>query len=148
MSPLTACTSSGRWPHSSNPFTSDTTTHGWAAGAFSSSRRRSASANGPEPSTGSIPVLTPSPEEPMIPLDDPMSLSLLFHLNSEPWLNDGAYRSAVGPQERKQIAPLLAEIPLPAVLASTVMELGQRRESCRAFSTGRLQLLEVASLLS
>ena len=25
------------------------------------------------------------------PLDDPTTLSLLFHLNSEPWLNDAAY---------------------------------------------------------
>ena len=28
----------------------------------------------------------------MIPVDDPQYLSLLFHLNSEPWLNDEAYR--------------------------------------------------------
>ena len=36
----------------------------------------------------------------MIPLDDPMSLSLLFHLNSEPWLNDRAYSGGGGPQKR------------------------------------------------
>ena len=29
----------------------------------------------------------------MLPVDDPTTLSLLFHLNSEPWLNDEAYQA-------------------------------------------------------
>ena len=38
----------------------------------------------------------------MIPVDDPQYLSLLFHLNSEPWLNEDAYRSAGYQHEFKQ----------------------------------------------
>ena len=32
-------------------------------------------------------------------VNDPMILSQLFHLNSEPWLNEAAYRSAPFVQE-------------------------------------------------
>ena len=37
-----------------------------------------------------------------LPLDDPTTLSLLYHLNSEPWLNDEAYESADALLEHQQ----------------------------------------------
>src|SRR5262245_43576221 len=83
----------------------------------------------------------------MIPLDDSATLSSLFHLNSEPWLNDGAYRSAAGPQEFKVPDPMLAEIALPPAPGSAVAALAQRRGSCRRFSAQRLDLQTVGSLL-
>ena len=63
----------------------------------------------------------------MIPLDDPMSLSLLFHLNSEPWLNDEAYRDAAPTHEMKQPPAVLCEWPMPAARHTAVGELIARR---------------------
>ena len=84
----------------------------------------------------------------MISLDDPTTLSSLFHLNSEPWLNDGAYKSAGGPQEFKQPESILTDVPLPQSTPSTVVDLAHRRESCRSFSPRRLQLETVGALLA
>ena len=78
----------------------------------------------------------------MIPLDDPMSLSLLFHLNSEPWLNDRAYRGGGGPQERLTRRGALAEIalPPPEPTALTAMFNGvdraARSRPCRSRASG------------
>ena len=36
-----------------------------------------------------------------IPVDDPTALSRLYHLNSEPWLNQHAYRGAPYVQETR-----------------------------------------------
>ena len=49
----------------------------------------------------------------MIPSDDPQQLSLLFHLNSEPWLNEDAYRAGSYHHEFKQIANVLERVALP-----------------------------------
>ena len=46
----------------------------------------------------------------MILLEDPTTLSLLFHLNSEPWLNDEAYKSGAANQEFKRPEGILSEI--------------------------------------
>jgi SagB-type dehydrogenase family enzyme len=83
----------------------------------------------------------------MIPLDDPTSLSLLFHLNSEPWLNDGAYKSAGGPQEYSTPAPVLAEVSLPPSPPTALSDLIRRRRSCRAFDGGHITADNVGSLL-
>jgi SagB-type dehydrogenase family enzyme len=83
----------------------------------------------------------------MIPLEDPTSLSLLFHLNSEPWLNDEAYRSAAGPQEFKRPDPILSEVSLPPSSPSALTETIRRRRSCRAFADKVMPLGSVSSLL-
>ena len=73
----------------------------------------------------------------MIPLDDPTTLSLLFHLNSEPWLNDEAYhRGAPSPHEELGgPGPSVALLPVdPAA-------------SCRAYRAAPLPLATVAALL-
>jgi SagB-type dehydrogenase family enzyme len=83
----------------------------------------------------------------MIPLEDPTTLSLLFHLNSEPWLNDDAYRSAAANQETKRPATILAEIPLPSPPRSALARLIARRQSVRSFAPSTLAASSVAALL-
>jgi SagB-type dehydrogenase family enzyme len=82
----------------------------------------------------------------LIPLDDPTTLSMLFHLNSEPWLNDEAYRGAVYHQEFKQMdagAPRTALPPLPGSPLSRLIGL---RQSCRAYLAREMPLEAVAAL--
>jgi len=83
----------------------------------------------------------------MIPLDDPMSLSLLFHLNSEPWLNDRAYRGGGGPQERLTRRGALAEIALPPAEPTALTAMFKRRRSCRAFAPVPIARERLASVL-
>jgi SagB-type dehydrogenase family enzyme len=84
----------------------------------------------------------------MIPLDDPTSLSSLFHLNSEPWVNKDAYPSALGPQEFKVPDAVLTEVALPRLTGSPFAKMVRLRQSCRAFSPRRLSIDAPASLLS
>lgn len=84
----------------------------------------------------------------MIPLEDPTTLSLLFHLNSEPWLNDEAYRSAAVNQELKVPVGMLAEVPLPKPADSRLMELLEVRRSCRDFARRDLPLESLSALLA
>ena len=83
----------------------------------------------------------------MIPLDDPMSLSLLFHLNSEPWLNDRAYSGGGGPQKRLTLPGVLAELVLPPPPSTALSSMFRRRFSCRKFQAVPIALDRVASLL-
>ena len=83
----------------------------------------------------------------MILLEDPTTLSSLFHLNSEPWLNDEAYRGGAGNQEFKRPERILAETSLP-VEQSTLTELFRRRRSCRAFSAEPMSISQAAALLA
>jgi len=83
----------------------------------------------------------------MISLEDPTTLSLLFHLNSEPWLNDEAYKGAAINQELKIPAGVIAEVPLPQPGESALTELLGRRYSCREFARREMPLEQVASLL-
>jgi SagB-type dehydrogenase family enzyme len=69
----------------------------------------------------------------MIPLKDPTTLSMLFHLNSEPWLNNEAYRNAVYIPEFKDLGEPLARISLPAAPESPLVKLIKKRRSTRAF---------------
>jgi SagB-type dehydrogenase family enzyme len=81
----------------------------------------------------------------MLRLDDPTSLSLLFHLNSEPWLNDTAYESA-GRQESLRGGRPAIGLPPPG--ESALGELLRRRSSCRAFAPRTLPLDAVAALMA
>lgn len=84
----------------------------------------------------------------MIPLEDPTTLSLLFHLNSEPWLNDEAYKGGAMNQELKVPDGVIAEIPLPRPSGSTLMDLLQRRHSCREFQRTEMSLENASALLA
>jgi SagB-type dehydrogenase family enzyme len=83
----------------------------------------------------------------MIPLEDPTTLSLLFHLNSEPWLNDDAYKSGSVNQELKVPAGVIGEIPLPRPDGSALMELLAQRYSCREFAPVEMPLINASALL-
>jgi SagB-type dehydrogenase family enzyme len=83
----------------------------------------------------------------MIRHDDPTALSLLFHLNSEPWLNQDAYqRGAPGP--KPPVFPVGAEpVALPATGPSGLDALARERVSCRDFAVTTMTLSTVADLL-
>jgi hypothetical protein len=71
----------------------------------------------------------------MIRLEDPTTLSLLFHLNSEPWLNDEAYKGGTPNQEFKRPEGILSEItwraqPVEFAATSTTRAPDQSR-TCR-----------------
>lgn len=83
----------------------------------------------------------------MIPLEDPTTLSLLFHLNSEPWLNDEAYRGGAINQELKVPEGVIAEVSLPRPPSSALMDLLGRRYSCREYSQREMSLEHAAALL-
>ena len=83
----------------------------------------------------------------IIPADDSTTLSLLFHLNSEPWLNDEAYRSAPSQQEFKQV-DALARTALPPPPESAVARLTRIRRSCRRYEPRPLPLAALSSLAS
>jgi SagB-type dehydrogenase family enzyme len=83
----------------------------------------------------------------MISLEDPTTLSLLFHLNSEPWLNDEAYKGAAINQELKVPAGVIGEVPLPKPGESALTGLLSQRYSCREFAKKELPLEQAASLL-
>jgi SagB-type dehydrogenase family enzyme len=84
----------------------------------------------------------------VIPLDDPTSLSLLFHLNSEPWLNDEAYKSGSASQEFKRPAGIMADVPLPVPAPSALGDLLHQRRSCRAFAVREMPLHALSALLA
>lgn len=84
----------------------------------------------------------------MIPLEDPTTLSLLFHLNSEPWLNDEAYKGGSVNQELKVPDGVIAELPLPAPAGSALMELLAQRHSCRDFAPTEMSLANASALLA
>jgi SagB-type dehydrogenase family enzyme len=83
----------------------------------------------------------------MILLEDPTTLSLLFHLNSEPWLNDEAYSGKSSHQEFDRPENPLEEIALPRT-HSSLTELFHLRRSCRAFARTTMSLSHAAALLA
>ena len=84
----------------------------------------------------------------MIPLEDPTTLSLLFHLNSEPWLNDEAYQGSAMNQELKVPEDIIAEVPLPRPGGSALMDLLAHRRSYREFAQKEMPLEHASALLA
>jgi SagB-type dehydrogenase family enzyme len=85
----------------------------------------------------------------MIPAEDPTTLSLLFHLNSEPWMNSEAYNQALGYEvEYKEVSaggPSVRLAPPPdSPLASAL----RARRSCRAYRPQTLPAEALSSLLA
>jgi SagB-type dehydrogenase family enzyme len=68
----------------------------------------------------------------MIPLEDAKTLSLLFHLNSEPWRNEEAYRGGYR-QEFTEFESPAAQASLPPVPESPLSRLIRLRRSCRNY---------------
>ncbi len=84
----------------------------------------------------------------MIPLEDPTTLSLLFHLNSEPWLNDEAYQGSAMNQELKVPENIIGEVPLPRPGGSALMDLLAHRRSYREFAQKEMPLEHASALLA
>lgn len=82
----------------------------------------------------------------MLPFDDETSLSMLFHLNSEPWLNSDLF--AAYEVEYKEFANALAELPLPQPPKTAFTRLARERASCRAFAMKTLPLSSLSAILS
>jgi SagB-type dehydrogenase family enzyme len=83
----------------------------------------------------------------MIPYEDATTLSLLYHLNSEPWLNTGAYESSPYKVEYKEVAAAKEQIALPAIKESPLLELMKARSSCRLYKSQVMPLDTLATLL-
>lgn len=81
-----------------------------------------------------------------LPSDDPTSLSRLFHLNSEPWLNDAAYRAGPYLQSFRS-HPDAPRVPLPPAEPGRVEALATARRSVRAFRPVAMPLTVLAALL-
>ncbi len=82
-----------------------------------------------------------------IPANDPNSLSLLYHLNSEPWRNDQAYTAEPYVQEFPLPDPSGPPVKLPARKATALSRLIARRRSVRAFSGKSLSLGALSAVL-
>jgi len=83
----------------------------------------------------------------MLPYEDPFTLSLLFHWNSEPWNNVAAYTDPHARMEFKTLGTSKDVVPLPKSQTSPLQELIAKRQSCREFAPVPIQLGELASVL-
>jgi SagB-type dehydrogenase family enzyme len=83
----------------------------------------------------------------MLPLEDGRSLPLLYHLNSEPWMNLEAYSTYSGPMAFRSIETSQPKVPLPAAGVSPLERLVARRQSCRTFTGESMAMTDLASIL-
>jgi SagB-type dehydrogenase family enzyme len=83
----------------------------------------------------------------MLPFDDATTLSLTFHLNSEPWLNADAYGTPIYEVDCKTF-PNATSVALPPPHDSPLRRLLLARASCREFAPRRLALAGLATLLA
>src|SRR5262245_22869669 len=85
----------------------------------------------------------------MIAIEDATTLSSLYHLNSEPWLNTDAYQQ---PNDfaalRCSAAEHAARLPLPAPPGSHLGDLIHKRSSCRQYQKRPMPTLVLAGLLT
>ena len=85
----------------------------------------------------------------MLPVDDARSLPLLYHLNSEPWLNLEAYMDPANEPQFKALESAAKVIALPpASSISDLSKLFEARYSCRRFERRRMPLGEVGEILT
>jgi SagB-type dehydrogenase family enzyme len=84
----------------------------------------------------------------MLPYEDVASLPLLYHLNSEPWLNRVAYADPTAVPEFAPIAEPSTAVSLPVSRDTTALSrLLAQRQSCRTFLPRPMPLATVALLL-
>ncbi len=81
----------------------------------------------------------------MIPLEDSMSLALLYHLNSEPWTNSD-YQTG-DPIQYSDVEDPGTTLPLPSPCNSAIAKLARSRYSCRKFVAQEMPLAKLATLL-
>ena len=83
----------------------------------------------------------------MIPVEDGTTLPLLYHLNSEPWMNLEAYAQHSYEVEFKREAGEPLALPTPAE-GSQLMRLLEARGSCRKYAPRQMSLETLSTLLS
>lgn len=84
----------------------------------------------------------------MLPYEDFRSLPLLYHLNSEPWLNQEAYTDPSSVTEWSPLADPARAVSLPRAPSETPLRaLLARRRSCRAYEMRPMPLATLATLL-
>lgn len=83
----------------------------------------------------------------MLRAEDNSSLALLFHLNSQPWINDSTMPGAAYEVEYKEVTGKTEPVALPPVGESGVLELVRKRFSCRSYQLGNLSQTQLATLL-
>lgn len=84
----------------------------------------------------------------MIPIDDAFTLPLLYHLNSEPWLNLEAYADPSNEMQFKTLAGSAASCRLPEPDSATPLRrLIRERRSCRGFLRRSMPLAVLGDLL-
>ena len=79
---------------------------------------------------------------------DPTGLSLLYHLNSEPWLDEEAYRGSPYLQEFSAPDPSASYASLPAPPPSPLADTIRARRSARAYRPADLPLATLSRLLA
>lgn len=85
----------------------------------------------------------------MIPAEDPTTLSLLFHLNSEPWMNSEAYNQAQNYEvEYKEMAAGGESVQLAPPTDSPLARALRARRSCRLYRPQTLPAEALSSLLA
>jgi len=83
----------------------------------------------------------------MLPFEDSKSLSLLFHLNSEPWANVDAYQTSSYEVEYKRVTCLSPATALPIPPETELLQVSRKRYSCRAYESRALALSQLSTLL-
>jgi SagB-type dehydrogenase family enzyme len=84
----------------------------------------------------------------MLPFEDETTLSLLFHLNSEPWAHVEAYQNAIYEVDYRDLTGVSPEQALPQPLETVLAGLARRRASCRSFLAKPLPLSLLSTILS
>src|SRR5215467_3834683 len=85
-------------------------------------------------------------EDAMIPVEDGTTLPLLYHLNSEPWMNLEAYAQHSYEVEFKREAGEALPLPAPGA-GSHLMHVLSARGSCRKYAAREMALETLSTLL-
>lgn len=84
----------------------------------------------------------------IIPYEDITALSLLYHINSEPWQNLEAYQGDGYEVEYKSMAGPGDALKLPSPQATPLLGLLYSRESCRQFQQRTMSQVSLSTLLA
>jgi SagB-type dehydrogenase family enzyme len=83
----------------------------------------------------------------MIPFEDPTALSLLYHLNSEPWSSTKARQKSAGEVEYRKFGPPSSALVLPPSAESPLKKLIRDRCSSRRYRTRPMPVQTLSTLL-
>lgn len=84
----------------------------------------------------------------MLRTDDAWTLPLLYHLNTEPWLNLDAYGDPTLEMHFKSVTPEDARVRLPKPDETALRRVIRARRSCRRFADRSMPLASLAGILA